>query len=193
MDATVFPGMIHRESAENAEDTMKEFCKIWALSILAAICYGLAHDQVTVRICPEYFTVYHHSIGLSGNLTLLALAWGVIATWWMGAILGLPLAIAARAGNLPKMSARHLLKPLGVLLALMAVGAILFGFYGYTHPDPHAAKYVAQAKIPAFTADWEAHHASYFFGAWGALVLSAWVWSMRRMWARQRKTWALDL
>jgi len=76
-----------------------EFAKIVLLSIAAAICYGILHDQVTARICVEYFTVFHPPVFPTDDPTLLALGWGVIATWWLGAFLGVVLAISARTGR----------------------------------------------------------------------------------------------
>ena len=59
-----------------------ESLKIILLSVAAAIGYGVAHDQVTIRVCPEYFTLAHAPLFHSGSLTLVALGWGVVATWW---------------------------------------------------------------------------------------------------------------
>jgi len=67
-------------------------------SVFAAVLYGVVHDQITVRVCLEYFTVGHPRIFDTENPTLLGLAWGIVATWWMGLLLEVPLAIAARAG-----------------------------------------------------------------------------------------------
>ena len=54
-------------------------------------------------------------------ITLLALGWGVLATWWVGLALGIYLAVACRVGRRPKLTAGDLVRPLGVLLAWMAV------------------------------------------------------------------------
>jgi hypothetical protein len=94
---------------------MVESLKICFVSICAAILYGVIHDQITARVCLEYFTVFHPPIFETQSPTLLALGWGVIATWWMGAFLGVLLAIAARVGSRPKLSAVNLLKPIGKL------------------------------------------------------------------------------
>ncbi|MGB7665981.1 MAG: hypothetical protein WBL66_01850, partial [Candidatus Acidiferrales bacterium] len=50
-----------------------ESLKIIALAVAAAIAYGIVHDQVTIRVCPEYFTVAHPHIFRTGSLTLIAL------------------------------------------------------------------------------------------------------------------------
>ena len=36
-----------------------ECLKILLLSLAAVVGYGVLHDQVTARVCPEYFTVGH--------------------------------------------------------------------------------------------------------------------------------------
>ena len=73
-----------------------ESLKIVLTCIVASIFYGVIHDQFTARICLEYFTVFHPPIFNTQSPTLLALGWGIIATWWVGAILGFLLAIASQ-------------------------------------------------------------------------------------------------
>src|SRR3979411_1520576 len=102
-----------------------EFAKIVLLSIAAAICYGILHDQVTARICVEYFTVFHPPVFPTDDPTLLALGWGVIATWWLGAFLGVVLAISARTGRRRKVAARELVRPVLRVLAVMALKRIV--------------------------------------------------------------------
>src|SRR3954467_8564127 len=104
---------------------------IFLLSIAVAIFYGIVHDQITARICVEYFTIGHPPVFHTDNPTLLGIGWGIIATWWVGASLGIPLALAARVGKLPKRSAASMIKPVGVLLACMAWTALLAGIAGY--------------------------------------------------------------
>ena len=68
---------------------------IFAGSVAAACLYGIAHDQVTARVCPEYFTEGFHKDmvgkGPDGWLkktllttkspTKLGLLWGTLETW----------------------------------------------------------------------------------------------------------------
>lgn len=108
-----------------------EFLKIVALSVAAAVLYGIVHDQITIRICPEYFTVFHPQIFRTQSLTLLALFWGVFATWWAGVMCGVLLGLAARAGREPKIKAAQLFRAICVQLALMAACAAIFGFVGF--------------------------------------------------------------
>ncbi len=54
------------------------------MGIGASVLYGLLHDQVTARVCVEYFTIGHPRVMASKSPTPLALYWGVVAPWWVG-------------------------------------------------------------------------------------------------------------
>jgi hypothetical protein len=82
------------------------------LSIFASIVYGILHDQITARICVEYFTIGHAPIFGTDHPTLLGIGWGIFATWWVGLFLGIPLAAFARIGKRPKRTARSLVRPI---------------------------------------------------------------------------------
>jgi H+/Cl- antiporter ClcA len=155
-----------------------EFAKIVLLSIAAAICYGILHDQVTARICVEYFTIFHPPVFHTDNPTLLGLGWGVIATWWLGAFLGVVLAISARAGNQRKLTTKELIRPVMYLLAVMALSAFLFGTTGYVlartgliATPVWITKSLIRVSYAAFIADWWAHNASYATATVGGIVL----------------------
>ena len=60
---------------------MIEFAKIVVLGVVAAVCYGVLHDQVTARVCVEYFTIGHPPLFNTDSPTLLAFGWGVVGTW----------------------------------------------------------------------------------------------------------------
>src|SRR5262249_24259868 len=80
--------------------------------VLAAVAYGIAHDQVTARVCVEYFTVGHPPVFATDDPTWLGIGWGVIATWWVGLLLGVPLAVVARVRSRPKRLGGSLVRPL---------------------------------------------------------------------------------
>jgi hypothetical protein len=155
---------------------MLESLKIVLVCVAAAICYGIVHDQFTARICLEYFTVFHAPIFSTQSPTLLGLGWGIIATWWVGAFLGIMLAVVARGGSRPKLTAIALLRPIGKLLLTMAACAALSGFLGFvlaennliSPPDWVAGSLPATAHS-RFMADWWAHNASYLSGFLGGI------------------------
>jgi hypothetical protein len=161
---------------------MVESLKIVCMCILAAVVFGIVHDQVTARICVEYFTVFHPPVFTTTSPTLLGLGWGVIATWWAGAIIGLLLLIAARFGSRPALNARDLFPSIAMLMAFMAICAAVFGIIGYLWaPLPvYLADMVPQAIHRRLLADWWAHSASYGSGFLGGLVLSVATWFRRQ-------------
>ena len=171
---------------------MLRFLGIVLLCIAASVAYGLVHDQITIRISPEYFTVLHPQILPDATpLTVLALAWGVIATWWVGLTLGLILAIASCAGSRPKLSARDLVQPVTVLLMSMAIGAAvagvvgyLLGVYGLIVPAPFVAEHVPTANINRVFAAGGAHLASYLIGFVGGIGVAVRAWKRRGKLAR---------
>lgn len=154
--------------------------------------YGILQDQVTARVCVEYFTIGHPDVFGTTSPTLLALGWGVLATWWCGLILGTMLALAARVGGRPKLSLRELWVPIVRLLACMAATTLVAGLAGYFAARHHLI-YLDEwmgAMVPdnaqlAFLADAAAHEAAYFSGFAGGLAVCIWAWRTRKRLARR--------
>jgi hypothetical protein len=160
---------------------------ILALSVGTAVVYGMLHDQVTARTCVEYFTIGHPPIFQTDSPTLLAVGWGILATWWVGLLLGGGLAVAARAGRRPPRDARSLVRPLLVLMAATALCALLAGALGHflasrglvVLVEPMASAVPPDRHVPFLTALW-AHVASYLAGFVGGVIVMASVWRSRR-------------
>jgi hypothetical protein len=158
---------------------------IIGMSVLGAVLYGILHDQVTARICPEYFTVGHVDVGLR-DPTLLGLFWGIVATWWAGLIVGIPLAFAARFGKRRKVEPRELVRRIGGLLLVMGLCAAVAGGLGYlaltrgwvTVEAGLLPPLEPSQKVP-FVVDLCIHETSYFVGFAGAIVLSVLTWRAR--------------
>ncbi len=155
-----------------------QFILIVGFSITAAVAYGLVHDQITARICVEYFTIGHPRIIDSTSPMILGIAWGVIATWWVGLILGLPLGLAARVGSWPQLTVQSLVRPIFRLLEVMVAGACLAGLLGWQLASRgivllsgYRAVAVPASKHVAFQTVWFAHLASYSFGLLGGIVV----------------------
>lgn len=156
------------------------------MCIVAAVCYGIAHDEVTARVTVEYFTIGHPPIFGTDDPTLLGIGWGIIATWWVGMLLGIPLAFVARAGSRPRRSVGSLVRPVLNLLAVMAVCALVAGLLGWLLAatgvvylvDPIAGEVPAARQVPYLAALW-AHTASYVVGLVGGVVVVVLVWRSR--------------
>ena len=182
----------------------REFWKIVGLCVLASVIYGVVHDQITARICIEYFTVFHPTIVDSEDPTVIGLVWGVVATWWMGLFLGVLVGLACVIGQWPALRARRLVGPLLILLAGMALSALLAGVVGWQVGEPLArmaiqvgppeardrdprlpnpqmpTPWIPRANAKAFAADLAAHNASYFVGFWGGIGLGVYAVLKRR-------------
>lgn len=160
--------------------------RIVLMSVLAAVLYGIVHDQITARICVEYFTIGHPPIFGTEDPTLLGIGWGIIATWWVGLLIGIPLAIVSRAGSRPKRSPASLIQPVGKLLAVMGIGATIAGIVGGCLASVGAVFLIGRLAeaVPAdrhvvFLIDLWAHSASYLIGLVGGIVLIVNVWRSR--------------
>ena len=166
--------------------------RIVAFCVATAIIYGVLHDQITARVCVEYFTVGHPPLFVfdTNSPTLLALGWGVVATWWVGLGLGVPLAVVARAGSRPRRAPASLVRPVLTLMAVAALSALAAGLTGWLLASAGVvylvgdmATKVSPDKHAAFLADLWAHSASYLVGAVGGLVVLVQMWRTRK-WAK---------
>jgi hypothetical protein len=164
-----------------------EFAKIVLFSLAAAIVYGILHDQVTAHLCVEYFSIAHPPVFSTQSPFLLALGWGVLATWWVGLPLGLLLATVARLGPVPRLVLADVRPWILRLLIAMAVCAAVAGMVGSylvatgVAPVPGGwAARIPPDKQVTFSADAWAHMASYGAGILGGVVLIAYAF-LRRM------------
>ncbi|HTV47276.1 MAG TPA: hypothetical protein VMG59_02420 [Phycisphaerae bacterium] len=171
------------------EKTSIELIKIILLVITLSAAYGILHDQITARVCKEYFTVDHPDLGWPAifhntHPTILAFAWGIVATVPLATVLAIVLALAAQAGTWPRISARMLFFPLLAIFFCMGLLAFGAGFTSY-----HAALMQHQQSgyvIPAEQADFAAHLMSYCAGTLGAVLLTLGVLLIRFL--RRRKS-----
>jgi hypothetical protein len=157
-----------------------ETVKIVGFATLAAVIYGILHDQVTAHVCVEYFTIAHLPVFPTESPFLLALGWGIIATWWVGLPLGILLAAAARIGRNAKLGLTHLRRPIVLLMAFSGCAALLSGVVGASlvamqvmDLPGYWGAVIPDHKWSAFAFALWAHSASYLMGALGGLFLIA--------------------
>ncbi len=155
---------------------MKHWLAIISMCVLASVAYGIVHDQITIRVCHEYFTQFHPRIFPTDNHTLIALGWGVIATWWVGLPLGALLAMTARAGRRPRLGAKELVVPLARTLIVVGCVATIVGVIAWvllrdiTLPDP-AFELLDPDRHGRLATCWVIHNTSY----WGGGVAGVWL------------------
>jgi len=160
---------------------------IVGLCTVAAVAYGIVHDQITARVCVEYFTIGHPPVFGTDDPTVLGFGWGVIASWWVGALLGILLARASLAGNRPPRPIRSLVRPVFQLMLAAGVSAFCAGALGWVAASrgwvvlqqPLAALIPPDRHV-RFLADLWAHGASYLVGSVGGGVICIRVWQSRR-------------
>ncbi len=159
-----------------------EAVKIILLCVASAIAYGIFQDQITARVCVEYFTIGHPPIfGGIKDPTLLAFSWGVLATWWVGVLLGIPAAFLSRAGSRPKLGWRDLRIPISTLMFAVAVCAVIAGIGGYftTARQRERLPLIEIQFQPRYVADAAAHGVAYTCGFVGGLLVCGWIWWRR--------------
>ena len=162
------------------------FIRIVALSIAAAVLSRSAHNLVTAHWCVEYFTVGHPAWHTTSPL-LPALAWGVMATWWVGLMLGIVLACAARLGPWPGLTARQLVGPVCVVLLSAGLADTLFGWRGTVKAGdgsarlpPRLAVALPPARHAPFVGAWFAHTAGEAVAVLGGFTIGLWALRKRR-------------
>lgn len=144
--------------------------------VLAAVVFGIAHDLVTAHYCVEYFTVHHPHIVDSNSPIVMALVWGVLATWSMGAAAGVVLWIANTAGPLPNLPWRNLrLAVMRSLCAILLTSMSLLVTLAYFVPQFWPRQKYHYIYVEPFGATQAVHVSSYFLSALAIVVLAAWV------------------
>jgi hypothetical protein len=166
-----------------------QFFAIVLVTVAAAIAYGVIHDQITVRVCLEYFTVTHPPLLGTSSPTLIALGWGLFSTWTAGIPVGFLLGSAARNGRKYRpIGVRAVLPYIGVVLVLMACVAAIAGFAGFFLAKAGLAAVPPQYAwaVPAevhdqFIAVWWAHSGSYVAGIGGAIAAACLLFRKRQL------------
>jgi hypothetical protein len=174
--------------------------KVFLSCILAAIGYGIIHDEITAHLCVEYFSVAHPPLFPTSSPFLLAICWGIAATIGLGAIFGGLFALVAGGGELPPLPLERVWHKLFALLLFMAVCAFASGVMGYLLARHAVITLPADLRniIPLshhdrFVGVWFAHLASYAVGLTGSAWLIFQVWRERGrpyligIWPRTRK------
>jgi len=169
------------------------FIVVLLLAIILGAGYGIAHDQLTYTISPEFYTKYmFYQFGLwdeaqfnADNHRGLVSMVGVMSTWWVGLIIGVVLgAIGMRQTTWQRMLGRTVLAMLLAIFiaALVGLGGLLYGFLTFPNLSPETIiATVPEDVIGAsnFYIVSRMHNFSYAGGAIGLLVAGVWGWRQR--------------
>jgi hypothetical protein len=154
------------------------FVKIVLSTLFAAISYGIIHDMITAHFCVEYFTIGHPKIIESESPVLLALLWGMIATWWVALPMGILIAGFSQFGKNPYLEFQDIMSLILKLLLIMFGIALIAGIVGYVLTDlemiyltPSFAELMDSSKHSKFLAAGWAHTSSYLSGIIGTIFV----------------------
>jgi hypothetical protein len=103
------------------------FLRVVTMCFLGQALYAIVQDQVSARLCSEYFTAAHQRVGDIEDPTLLGIVWGVLAGGSGGMVMGLFVGAVATHGRLPVLNVRDVLRPLAVVLLTQATATALCG------------------------------------------------------------------
>ncbi len=168
-----------------------------ATAVIAALCYGVMNDQITVAISPEYFMYgkeLYKLIGDNPSLSQLryeAAKVGLKATWSTGLIFGVALLIANNPHrDLPRLRNRQLVVFVPIILMITAICGIIGGWLGYhgflTRLSPDFGDMIAANffRPYRFMCTWGVHLGDYIGGVIGTIIATVLV-VRRRLSARR--------
>ena len=126
---------------------IRSFILIILLGVAAGITFGILNDLITASICIEYFSEGFHKYAIQNcwagkclqkhNYPVVptALFWGIAATWYVGLGLGIGMALTARIGRWPKLSARMLIVQVSITIALIGLFSFSIAFLIWISSD----------------------------------------------------------
>ncbi|WP_018341666.1 hypothetical protein [Cytophaga aurantiaca] len=151
-------------------------------AIVIASIYGIVHDQFTFTISPEYYTkfkFYQFGIATPGdeaifpNARLYVALVGVMATWWMGLLIGMILGCVGLIHNNGLVMYRITLKA----MLLVVLIAFVTGLIGLAYGKFYLAEAGVNWWLPSnlidtknFIAVGSMHNFSYLGGLLGLIV-----------------------
>jgi hypothetical protein len=118
------------------------FVLIVVLAVVVAGLYGIAHNQISYTVAPEYFTKFKfRQFGFVDTPLperIRASIVGFLASWWMGIPIGLLVGAAGfihrGAPRMLRVSLWSLLVSVGFTL-LFGLGGLLYGYVQTAHID----------------------------------------------------------
>ena len=163
-----------------------KWLQLFSIGLLTTVTYGVINNQVTARICIEFFDLFPLRI-TNDSPTAIATVYGIWSTWWLGVPFGGLIATVGRVGRLPKIAPAIIVRPVGLVLSGVATTAAIFGVAGYflySSAPWDALPQNIRAAIPpdkvwAFYVVNFAHLGAYLSGVAGALGLCYWMHSER--------------
>lgn len=145
--------------------------------MVLACLLGTCLDLVTANVAVEYFSVHHPKVLQTDNPLILALFWGVAASWWFGAIAG---AVVASINY----RRQHPLEPLRILkwtaiacialwMIMVAILLLVMAISSTIPIERRPATFESDRRLVAVAM---AHQYEYILGAIAMIVIAYFTW-----------------
>ena len=146
-----------------------------------ACLLGIALDLITANVAVAYFSVHHPRIVETDNPWILALVWGVAASWWFGLIGGIILATinhfrSEPLGPLQILSWVKIASVILWIIMLTILVATLAFAYFMVPLDKRPANFEHDARLIAVAM---AHQFEYILGGISLIVIGLRTWFRR--------------
>lgn len=169
----------------NAGNTL-EGLKIIAMVFMGTVAFAILHDQFTIWLSIEYFTVAHSAIEGVSSPVLLAVYWGFHGSQHYALFFGIMIGTLAHLGDAPKYPSHRLWRPVLCVFLGVACCSICAGFLanfafdeGWLRMPLAFEDKVPRLRHRAFVICASVHNSSYAGGIIGGLLLSGWVLGYR--------------
>jgi hypothetical protein len=140
--------------------------------VVLSCLLGLAVDVVTAHVAVEYFTVHHPHVVDSQSPWVMALVWGIGASWWFGLIAGVLLwwMNVRRPEPLSRRRVLRMIVPslLVIWLVMMAIVAGVYGLAGLIPERQRKPTFESNRRLFAVGAS---HATEYVLGGVVTIVL----------------------
>lgn len=142
-----------------------------------ACLLGICLDMVTANVAVEYFSVFHPKVVESEQPWLLAIIWGIGASWWFGGIAGVIVGAINHRRRTP-LAPLRILKWVAVACVVLwlIMIAILLAILAFASTIPE------EARRPTFDYDRRimavamAHQFEYVLGAIAVVIIAIKTW-----------------
>lgn len=155
---------------------LKSAARIVLECTLLSCVAGIAMDMVTAHVAVEYFTIHHPKVVESTSPIVMALVWGIGASWWFGAICGGVLAVVNQRRSFPLSVAAvrsRMIAACAVLWAvLMSILASVYVLLGLA-PLKRTPTFDHDRRLMAVAVT---HMTEYVLGAVALVVVASLVW-----------------
>jgi hypothetical protein len=156
---------------------MRRFLTIVFGSAFLACLLGICLDLVTANVAVEYFSVHHPQILPTENPWALALLWGVVASWWFGAVAGVIVASINHRRQQP-LEAIIILKwtAIACVALWMIMVSILVTIMAISSTIPIEQRRASFESDRRLVAVAMAHQYEYVLGTIAMLVIAVMTW-----------------